>query len=161
TFVGSGAFVGKGNALANTITGGSGNDTLYGGVGVDMLDGGAGLDTLYGGADNDTFMVDDVGDILVENVGEGTDTVKATASSYTLSDNVEKLTFVGTGGFHGTGNTLANTITGAAGNDTLEGGSGQDTLTGGLGSDIFKFSLTTDTPVGTPDIIADFLISGA
>ena len=44
TFVGTGAFTGTGNALANTITGGAGADTLNGGGGADTLRGGAGAD---------------------------------------------------------------------------------------------------------------------
>ena len=61
-FTGTGAFTGKGNAIANTLTGGSGNDTLsgmggndtlYGGAGNDTLDGGDGADNLQGGAGND------------------------------------------------------------------------------------------------------------
>ena len=61
-FTGTGAFTGRGNAIANTITGGSGNDflygmggndTLYGGAGNDALDGGDGADNLQGGAGND------------------------------------------------------------------------------------------------------------
>ncbi len=61
-FTGTGTFTGRGNAIANTITGGSGNDALYGmggndqlngGAGNDALDGGDGADTLQGGAGND------------------------------------------------------------------------------------------------------------
>ena len=61
-FTGTGAFTGRGNAIANTITGGSGNDflygmggndTLYGGAGNDDLEGGDGADNLQGGAGND------------------------------------------------------------------------------------------------------------
>ena len=42
-----------GSALADTISGGAGNDTLDGGSGDDMLFGEAGADTLKGGAGND------------------------------------------------------------------------------------------------------------
>ncbi|KRR02770.1 hypothetical protein CQ12_06750 [Bradyrhizobium jicamae] len=57
-------FVGTGNALNNTISGGdlddtlsglAGNDTLNGGLGADSLLGGDGNDTLNGGDDNDTL----------------------------------------------------------------------------------------------------------
>ncbi|WGD49482.1 VCBS domain-containing protein [Bradyrhizobium sp. CB1650] len=55
TYTGSGNFVGNGNGLANTITGGAGNDTLSGGGGNDRLIGGAGNDLLTGGNGSDTF----------------------------------------------------------------------------------------------------------
>jgi Ca2+-binding RTX toxin-like protein len=65
-FYGSiGNFTGTGNALANVIAGGggndrlsglAGNDTLNGGLGNDTLIGDAGNDILIGGAGNDTFM---------------------------------------------------------------------------------------------------------
>ena len=44
SFIGTGAFTGTGNALANAITGGAGADTLLGGGGRDTLTGGAGAD---------------------------------------------------------------------------------------------------------------------
>ncbi|MBM6582765.1 hypothetical protein ILT44_21395, partial [Microvirga sp. BT689] len=45
TFIGSGGFVGTGNAAANVLVGKGGNDTLTGGLGKDTLSGGAGADT--------------------------------------------------------------------------------------------------------------------
>jgi len=45
-FTGSGNFAGQGNALANEITGGMGDDTLTGGGGDDTLDGWSGRDTV-------------------------------------------------------------------------------------------------------------------
>ena len=41
-----------GNALANTIVGGNGNDTLSGGGGKDSLTGGGGSDSLDGGSES-------------------------------------------------------------------------------------------------------------
>jgi Ca2+-binding RTX toxin-like protein len=128
TFVGTGAFTGTGNAVANTITGGAGDDTL---------DGGAGADKLIGGAGNDIYIVDNTGDVIVETANAGTDTVKTTASAYTLGANLENLTFTGSGAFVGTGNALSNTITGGSGSDTLNGGAGADTLIGGDGNDTY------------------------
>jgi Ca2+-binding RTX toxin-like protein len=43
-------------ALANHLTGGSGNDTLYGLTGNDRLDGGPGGDVLDGGTGTDTAV---------------------------------------------------------------------------------------------------------
>jgi Ca2+-binding RTX toxin-like protein len=48
---------------------------------------------------------------------------------------VENLTFIGTGGFTGTGNASSNVITGGSGVDVLSGLAGNDTLRGGLGND--------------------------
>jgi Ca2+-binding RTX toxin-like protein len=144
TFTGGGSFTGTGNELANVITGGVGNDTLSGGDGGDTLNGGAGNDTLNGGtgadtmaggAGNDTYVVDNIGDVVNEGANAGTDTVQTTLTSYTLGGNVENLTFVNGSPFTGTGNGLANVITGGAGNDNLSGAGGDDTLIGGLGND--------------------------
>ena len=111
-----------------------------------------GADTLIGGGGNDTYVVDNTGDIVTENAGEGTDLVQAGAT-YTLSNNVENLTLTGTSTINGTGNSLDNvlignsvnnTLTGGDGNDTLNGGSGTDTMAGGLGDDIYFVDVTAD-----------------
>ncbi|ANL26641.1 serralysin-like metalloprotease domain-containing protein [Rhizobium phaseoli] len=128
TYTGSASFTGIGNALANTITGGAGNDAL---------DGGAGADTLIGGTGNDTYIVDNAGDLVTENSDEGIDTVRTALASYTLGSDVENLSFVGTGIFVGTGNSLANTIRGWTGADTLDGKAGADILIGGAGNDTY------------------------
>ncbi len=65
----------------------------------------------------------------------GTDTVRTRLSSYTLGANVENLQFSGIGGFTGTGNELANTLTGGDGNDALTGGGGADVFQAGAGDD--------------------------
>lgn len=131
------SFSGTGNAIANRITGGIGADTLSGLEGDDTLDGAAGADTLVGGAGDDIYLVDDPGEVVVEQALGGTDTVQTTLSAYTLSGEVERLAFVGIGGFAGTGNALDNTIYGAAGSDTLDGGGGADLLVGGAGNDTY------------------------
>ncbi|MBB3981416.1 Ca2+-binding RTX toxin-like protein/subtilisin-like proprotein convertase family protein [Sphingobium fontiphilum] len=117
-----------GNTLDNIIRGFSGNDTINGGVGAD---------TMTGLAGNDIFIVDNVGDVVVESAGQGTDEVRTTLSSYALAANVENLRGTLAAGQMLTGNTLANTITGAAGNDSINGGTGADTMIGGLGDDTY------------------------
>ncbi len=179
-----------GNTGANTLTGGdgndslfgsSGNDTLLGGIGDDSLDGGLGIDNLNGGVGNDTYIVDSVSDIIVEGLNAGTDLVNSSVS-WTLADNFENLTLIGTGVITATGNSLnnilrgntaANTLTGGDGNDSLFGGSGNDSLLGGVGNDslfggIGKDTLTggagqdslylTDTRTGGYDTITDFTV---
>ena len=98
-----------------------------------------GTDTLIGGTGNDTYVVANAGDVIIENGGGGTDTVRTALASYTLGANLENLAFTGIGNFSGTGNTLANVITGGAGNDTLNDGGvgGTDTLIGGTGNDTY------------------------
>jgi Ca2+-binding RTX toxin-like protein len=150
TFIGIGDFIGTGNAAANTITGGSGND---------ILDGGAGVDRLVGGLGNDTYLVDNVADVVVEGAGGGIDTVLATSASYTLSANVENLTFTGVGNFTGTGSADNNTITGGAGANTLSGAGGDDTIFGGIGNDTLNGDAGNDVLNG--DAGNDILNGGA
>ncbi|GBE72959.1 hypothetical protein myaer87_01860 [Microcystis aeruginosa NIES-87] len=153
TLTGTANLNGTGNNLNNILTGNSGNNILTGLAGNDSLDGKAGTDTMIGGLGNDTYTVDNTGDIVTENLNEGTDTVQASIS-YTLTDNVENLTLTGTANLNGTGNNLNNILTGNSGNniltgnegnDTLNGAAGIDTLIGGLGNDTYQVDTTNDT----------------
>ena len=130
---GSGVLIGT--ALGDVITGGSGYDVLIGLDGNDRLIGGRGLsDELYGGLGDDTYVVETIGDSIVELAGEGFDTVETTANAYVLPANVEALIFTGVGAFQGTGNALGNVITGGSGADVLTGLDGDDILRGGAGA---------------------------
>ncbi|UWM84071.1 RTX toxin [Rhizobium sp. SRDI969] len=153
TYIGTVAFVGTGNSLDNTITGGAAIDTLSGGVGNDTLNGGAGADRLIGGAGGDIYIVDNAGDLVTEAINEGIDTVRTTLAAHTLAANVENLTYIGTAAFTGAGNLLDNIIIGgvaadklmgAGGNDTLIGGAGADTMLGGIGDDVYVVDIATD-----------------
>ena len=145
TLTGTSKINGTGNDLDNVLTGNSANNTLTGNAGNDTLDGGSGNDTLRGGSGDDIYVVNATGDVVTENAGEGTDTVKSSIT-LTLGNNVENLTLTGTTAINGTGNTLNNvltgnsannTLTGNAGNDTLDGGTGNDSLVGGTGNDTY------------------------
>jgi Ca2+-binding RTX toxin-like protein len=126
TFVGSATHTGVGNELDNVLIGGSGNDYLVGGDGNDTLIDGYGLNTLQGGTGDDIYAVQSNSDTVFEFANQGTDEVQTFLASYTLSPNVEKLTFVGAFSHSGTGNELANTLTGSSANDTFTGAGGND-----------------------------------
>lgn len=121
TLVGTAPLTGTGNALDNALIGNDGNNVLSGGAGDDSLNGGAGADSLIGGTGNDLYTIDNVGDVVVELAGEGVDRVRSSIS-YTLGDNVENLSLLGSNALSGTGNALDNLITGNAGSNSLSGG---------------------------------------
>jgi len=162
---GTAAIDGSGNELDNTITGngaanvlngndgndkldgGAGADILNGGTGDDRLDGGTGADLLNGGSGDDTYIVDNTGDDVVENPGEGTDTVLSSVN-HTLNANVENLTLTGGGSVNGSGNELDNIITGNTGSNTLYGGAGNDTLNDNAGNDTLDGGTGADAMAG-------------
>jgi Ca2+-binding RTX toxin-like protein len=135
----------RGQGANDTLNGGAGNDTLEGGTGADRLNGGPGTDTMRGGADNDVYIVDQDTDIVIELAGEGIDRIETALTLYALGDNVENLSFTGTGAFVGTGNDLANTIRGRSGADILDGGGGIDTLIGSTGNDTYRVNDASET----------------
>jgi Ca2+-binding RTX toxin-like protein len=170
TLVGIGNITGAGNSLNNRLIGNNqvnilnglaGDDAIYGLGGKDTLRGGDGNDylngddspvstpayiaddRLEGGAGNDTYVLNSVGDVVVEDAGAGIDTV-INSVSYNLGANLEHLQLIGSGNITGAGNTLNNNIigndfnnilNGLGGNDTLAGENGNDRLIGDLGDD--------------------------
>jgi serralysin len=144
---GSGDFQGYGNNQVNTI---------YGNASNNLINGAGGADVMIGGAGNDTYFVDNVGDGVVENVGEGADAIFSTVD-YTLPANVETLVLQGAGNLNGTGNALANSMFGNSGDNRLDGGAGADVLTGNAGNDTFVFHMGQ----GDGDTVVDFAGNGA
>lgn len=173
-----------GTGAGDTHTGTSGDDTLNGAWGADSLVGGEGndqlynnfsgfepfVDTLVGGTGDDTYHVH-TGDIVIENAGEGVDTVMA-MSDFTLGagQSIERIVIstISGHGLNVAGNDLGNiiygadyndTITGGAGADTLSGHDGNDYLIGGAGADQFD-GLTGNDTVSYEDYIAEDGIGG-
>lgn len=166
-----------GSAFADSLTGNALGNILTGGAGDDILDGGAGTDQLVGGAGNDLYFADVTAEAggIIELVNEGIDEVRTTASSFTLNNHVEILTFIGAGAFAGSGSAQDNSILGADGADTLRGlagsdnltgglgadllagGAGKDVLAGGAGADVFDFDAIAESGIGAAaDLVADF-----
>jgi hypothetical protein len=137
----------NGTVGADSLTGTVGTQYLFGLGGGDRLDGGGDADHLVGSTGNDTYVVDNAGDVIVELVGEGTDTVETSLANFSLVGlpGLENLTFTGTGSFVGTGNAL---------NNVINGGAASDTLTGGAGSDTFAYQ--SGHVGGSVDTITDF-----
>ncbi|CUS33712.1 conserved hypothetical protein [Candidatus Nitrospira nitrosa] len=180
-----------GGAGSDIVHGESGRDQLFGGSGADVLDGGAGADTMTGGLDDDEYIVDDLGDVVVEtrdDLAGGADEVYSSVT-HTLGFGIETLILTGTAAINGTGNTKGNPLNGnnannvlsgldgrdflygeggadqlngGNGDDFLNGGLGADRLSGGAGNDLFNYEGIPDSPSGTGrDTILDFTGAGA
>jgi Ca2+-binding RTX toxin-like protein len=139
----SGSFI-TGTSNDDNLIGTVNNDIIIGLAGNDKLDGKAGSDNLQGGTGNDIYTIDNLGDIVTENLNEGTDTVRSYIT-YTLGNNLENLTLLGGSNLSSTGNELNNTLLGNNGNNTLIGGAGNDILDGQAGSDTMQGGLGNDT----------------
>ncbi|MCP5074604.1 MAG: calcium-binding protein, partial [Rhodobacteraceae bacterium] len=113
--------------LIGDVVFGTGNDTYDG-------RGGTVNGTVLGGAGDDTYIIDDATIALSENAVEGTDTVQSTVG-WTLGDNFENLTLIGSSHVDGYGNVENNLLTGNDGDNKLNGRGGADTLYGKAGDD--------------------------
>gem|GEM_PF-558988 len=132
-----------GNSRANRITGGSG---------MDAIDGGAGDDVMIGGLGDDLYLVDSLGDSVVELAGQGRDEVRTALAAYTLAANADVLMGTSNAGQSLTGNALDNAIEGGFGNDVLDGAGGSDTLYGRGGDDVYV--------LGAGDVAVEFADQG-
>lgn len=129
--VGDEAISGTGNRAENQLVGNAGNNRLDGAQGADRMEG-------LGG--DDRYVVDHVGDVIIEAPEGGRDEVLAMID-YVLPAEVENLQLGGkavnatgnTGANELRGNALANRLYGDAGNDYLVGGAGDDRYVIGQG----------------------------
>jgi Ca2+-binding RTX toxin-like protein len=146
TLTGAGAIDGWGNGLRNTINsvGNTNDNALYGGLG-------------------DDYYIAAVNDVIVENPGEGTDTLElwgAGTRAYSVDElpaNIEGLALgadLGASDLVGDaadnilmGNAAGNRLAGASGDDSLSGRAGDDTLEGGHGNDLLEGMEGVDTYV--------------
>jgi len=140
-----------GNDLDNIINGGDGDDDLSGGSGDDWFDWEptlrGGNDEFEGGLGDDIYVVDSLGDLILENAFEGIDTVfvgfnysiwnTSLENIKTFSNQLLAVSF--------SGNDWSNILEGGAGNDSLFGYEGSDTLAGGAGNDLINGGTGADT----------------
>ena len=135
-------------AVADTITGGAGDDRLQG----------DGYNWLAGRGGNDRYMIDDARDLVLEAAGDGFDTID-TSFSYELLGHaeIEVVNALGAAAIGLTGNAFANILNGNAaanrlaggdGNDVLNGSGGNDALLGDFGNDRIYGSLGRDVLSG-------------
>jgi Ca2+-binding RTX toxin-like protein len=135
----------------NWITLGDGDDRIVSGDEDDVLNGGGGADWLEGGKGNDVYVVDNVGDVVLELDEQGWDEVRITGplaggiTTYRMPDHVEALTIVSTAGWTVTGNAERNHLRLGDGNDVVDlSAGGMDRVEAGGGNDFIYFGAGYD-----------------
>jgi ELWxxDGT repeat protein len=129
---------GASTTFAVNLTGNDGANEMVGNDGANIINGGGGADLLKGLGGDDIYVVDNIGDQVVEQSGAGLDTVFSSIT-FTIGSNVERLFVNGattTFAVNLTGNELGNEIVGNNGANILDGGTNADVLKG-LGGDDF------------------------
>ncbi|NOT13983.1 MAG: matrixin family metalloprotease [Methylotenera sp.] len=147
------------NVTIENAKGGNGNDKLIGnsannklesGLGNDTLEGGAGSDTLEGGAGSDKYIITDNLDTVIEVQTGGIDFVES-AVTFTLTQYLENLTLTGITNINGSGNAYNNKLMGNSAKNMLWGDAGADTLIGGAGNDTLNGGAGVDRMEGGSD----------
>jgi Ca2+-binding RTX toxin-like protein len=147
----------------DVLFGGFGDDVVNGSFGEDYIEGGDGADTLDGGSDTDvlSYAVSDDAvtvDLLAGTAAGGHADGDVISGFEDLVGSQFDDTLSGDGGKNViTGGVGDDLIRGKGGKDTLIGGAGEDTLRGDGGRDVFVFVAETDSTVGNPDEILDFV----
>ena len=137
--------ISAGTIIENAF-GGSGNDTIIGNPSNNKLNGGSGNDLLVGGPGDDTYIIDSISDTVNENLNEGDDLIIASIS-YTLPNNLEKITLTGSSDIDAIGNDLDNVIKGNSGTNEINGKLGTDIIIFDGLYDEYSFSLNYDNLV--------------
>lgn len=146
TLVGTGAIDGTGNAQANIIIGNGA---------ANVIDGGAGADIMRGGAGADTYVVDNIGDRVIEGVDYdlSIDTVRESLADYVIPAFVETVVML-----DGAINlTLSNasgqemTVVGNAADNVIDDGHGVGLMSGGAGNDTYILHNDFDQIFENPD----------
>ncbi|HEX8125060.1 MAG TPA: M10 family metallopeptidase C-terminal domain-containing protein [Allosphingosinicella sp.] len=122
-----------------SVFGGADSDSIITGAGKDILDGGGGADVLRGGLGDDQYVIDDIGDVIIENDGEGIDMVVTTLPVFSMFGTSIESLLAGDDLHHDyRGNSADNVMMGGDGNDffRLQDG-GRDWVYGGSGNDVF------------------------
>ncbi len=146
-FIGTGGFVGYGNASSNLLYGASGNDRF-----IDLK---GGKDKFFGKAGTDTVDYRDANRGITLNLATKVHAGAAKGDSFSSIENffgsdggADRMTGnkseVSLFGFAGNdrlvGSKRSDNLSGGDGNDRLNGGRGSDVMAGGAGSDKFVFS---------------------
>jgi Ca2+-binding RTX toxin-like protein len=159
---------------------GFGNDTI---TGFENVRTGSGADNITGDGNDNIFF--DRGGADIYNGAGGVDTVDYSASTSSVTVNLNTVTAQNTGTFGGsdtitnmenvvgaasfanslTGNALANRLTGGSAADTIVGNAGNDTIFGGAGTDILLGGTSGALDDGSADTLeggagADYLSGG-
>jgi Ca2+-binding RTX toxin-like protein len=132
------------------MTGSASSEAIYGTRFNDTINGMGGNDRLHGDLGDDTYIVNNTGVTIFEDLPNGNDTVNSTVT-YTLSTNLENLNLMGTEAINGTGNDLNNNLAGNSADNQLDGGLGKDTMIGGLGNDTYVIDNIDDVVTEKPD----------
>jgi len=144
-----------GDAKANIITAGDGNDLVFGRNGNDSIFGETGEDTIFAEADNDLIVGGKGADALDGGTGDDT------ASYFNSETGVAVSLLTGKGSLgDAKGDTLTqienligsefiDTLTGDDGNNRIDGLAGTDIIDGGLGNDTIDGGLDRDRILGS------------
>jgi Ca2+-binding RTX toxin-like protein len=143
----------RGSAFDDRITG-DGSHNILNGLGGD--------DTLNGGGGDDTFVIDSLGDRVLDS-GHGDDDravswfVDINLNRAALT-NIENASLRGSDDLNVAGDEWWNVLAGNDGNNRIVGHGGADTMTGGAGADTFAFKEIADSTAAyhQSDVIRDF-----